>query len=212
MRVNFERTQHGLPALQFEPGLQVAARAHTEDMTRGHYFAHTGPAEPDLSLRVAWWNRQLVGEAGENIWLGESNAPRYYPSGKKIVDDLMTSPGHRANILRREFTHIGVSVVMDRGNLITVRVTQDFATVVGYLAAPVPNAVTRGSRLQLDLKGAEKVDLYLPSQERIVAGPFPISEVVIPAQIPAGRYALRFYFPEGHNNFNLHYGPSLDVR
>jgi len=52
-----------------------------------------------------------VGTVGENLALG-------YPSAQAVVDGWLASPGHRANLLQRLFTSIGVGCVpSDRGPL-----------------------------------------------------------------------------------------------
>lgn len=52
-----------------------------------------------------------VGTVGENLALG-------YPSAQATVDGWLASPGHRANLLQRLFTSIGVGCVpSDRGPL-----------------------------------------------------------------------------------------------
>ena len=61
---------------------------------------------------------------GENIW----SAFGYNPSNaqklaKEIVDDWMSSPDHRANVLDPDFTHLGVGVSARNG---TIRATQEF--------------------------------------------------------------------------------------
>src|ERR1017187_6579365 len=73
-RVNAERTSHGLPALLPEEGLQRAARAQNEDMTRRNFFDHVNPEGEGPGDRVSWRHRQLVGEAGENLWLGSGRS------------------------------------------------------------------------------------------------------------------------------------------
>ena len=207
-RVNAERTSHGLSALLPEQGLQIAARAQNEDMTRRNFFAHVNPEGEGPGDRVSWRHRQLVGEAGENLWLGSGDG-HYYPSAAEIVASWMKSPGHRENILRREFTHMGVAVALDNG---TARVTLVLATVAGYVSTPIPGKVFRGEKLRLEVHGAALFDLWSAAQKQTVLGPLPLEQAVLPQQVRPGFYVLRFYFPKGDNRFAIHQGPSIEIR
>lgn len=110
--LNHKRQEHGLDRLQRDRRLSRAAHAHTFDMIRGRYFAHVSRRGRDVGDRLAhtgytrgarWW---LV---GENLaWGGGSlSTPR------QIMSAWMDSPGHRANILNRDFREIGVAVAFD---------------------------------------------------------------------------------------------------
>ncbi|MHB8111125.1 MAG: CAP domain-containing protein [Syntrophorhabdaceae bacterium] len=43
--------------------------------------------------------------------LGENIAKGWYLNDKEIVDGWMQSPGHRKNILNRDYTDIGVAII-----------------------------------------------------------------------------------------------------
>src|SRR5205085_10374125 len=95
MRVNAERARHGLPALQLDAGLAVIARGHNEDMARRRFFDHVNPEGEDPGDRVSKHQRQMVGEAGENIWMGSGYAgTRPSPMAVEIMAGWMRSPGH----------------------------------------------------------------------------------------------------------------------
>lgn len=107
--LNYKRQRHGLRRLTGDRRLSRAASAHTSDMVRGRYFAHVSRRGRDIGDRLAhtgytrgarWW---LV---GENLaWgAGSLSTPR------RIMSAWMDSPGHRANILNRDFREIGVAV------------------------------------------------------------------------------------------------------
>ncbi|WP_406723211.1 CAP domain-containing protein [Streptomyces althioticus] len=97
---NRERARAGLPALSRDPLLTTAARAHSADMVARDFYAHTAPdgSKPwDRAAAAGSWCRTV----GENIACGQRSAA-------EVVRGWMNSPGHRANILKPEFTHIGV--------------------------------------------------------------------------------------------------------
>ncbi|MFV9506489.1 MAG: CAP domain-containing protein, partial [Oscillochloridaceae bacterium umkhey_bin13] len=73
---------------------------HSQDMAQRGYFSHFSPEGRDPSDRVdaTGYQWQMV---GENIASG-------YRTPQEVVAGWMDSPGHRANILRCEFTEIGI--------------------------------------------------------------------------------------------------------
>ncbi|GAA3126850.1 CAP domain-containing protein [Streptomyces echinatus] len=97
---NAERGRAGLPPLAADPLLTAAAQAHSADMVARDFYAHTSPdgGEPWDRAAAAGARRRTV---GENIACGQR-------SPGEVVAGWMNSPGHRANILGREFTHLGV--------------------------------------------------------------------------------------------------------
>jgi uncharacterized protein YkwD len=100
--VNDERTQRGVVALAWDEHLVPVSRAHSEEMFRLKYFSHDSPVtgSPFDRLTSA---RVSYSRAGENLAYAQSVSVAHRA--------LMDSPGHRENILRPEFTHIGIGVV-----------------------------------------------------------------------------------------------------
>jgi uncharacterized YkwD family protein len=100
--VNAERAKLGLPALAVDPALSRLARMKSADMVARNYFGHISPTygSPFAMMRA---NGITYRAAGENLAAATNLALAF--------DGLMRSPGHRANILRAEFTHIGIGVV-----------------------------------------------------------------------------------------------------
>jgi len=123
---NEERRKKGLPSLDRDEGLVEIARLHTDDMLRRNFFSHVNPDGASPKDRIAPVYSNFISRAGENIWSGKGQD--YSDSkliARVIVDSWMTSPGHRANILNPEFTHLGVGVgVLDD----QIRATQNFVT------------------------------------------------------------------------------------
>ena len=123
---NEERRKKGLPPLDRDETLVEIARMHTDDMLRRHFFSHVNPDGASPKDRIAPVYSNFISRAGENIWSGKGQD--YSDSkliARVIVDSWMTSPGHRANILNPDYTHLGVGVgVLDR----EIRATQNFVT------------------------------------------------------------------------------------
>ncbi|MGX5183536.1 CAP domain-containing protein [Streptomyces avermitilis] len=96
---NAERTAAGLRPLAGDPLLTTAAQAHSADMVTRAFYSHTCPdgGEPWHRAAAAGSTRRTI---GENIACGQRSAA-------EVVRGWMNSPGHRANILKPGFTHLG---------------------------------------------------------------------------------------------------------
>ncbi|HEV8429601.1 MAG TPA: CvpA family protein [Pyrinomonadaceae bacterium] len=113
--VNKERQAAGLAPLQPDPELTEVARKHSADMFARGYFAHDTPEGLSPFDRMREANVRFI-TAGENLALA--------PTIPVAHTGLMNSPGHRANILRREFGRVGIGV-MD-GGMRGLMVSQEF--------------------------------------------------------------------------------------
>jgi uncharacterized YkwD family protein len=101
--VNVERQKAGLKPLQMDEAVRNVARKKSEDMQAKKYFSHTSPTygSPfDMMKQFGISYRT----AGENIAMGQRTP-------EEVVKAWMNSPGHKANILKADFTHIGVGYV-----------------------------------------------------------------------------------------------------
>jgi len=100
--VNKERTSRGLAALKANLTLTQVARAHSQDMINRSYFSHTNPDGKSSfdRMKAAGVTYQT---AGENL-AGAPNAQTAHTN-------LMNSSGHRANILKPNFTEVGIGII-----------------------------------------------------------------------------------------------------
>lgn len=100
--VNQERAKMGLSELKIHEGLVKLARLKSKDMIDLGYFAHQSPTygSPFDMMREA---KIPFSYAGENL----AGAPAV----SRAHTSLMNSPGHRANILNADYTHIGIGIV-----------------------------------------------------------------------------------------------------
>ena len=113
--VNQERLQRGLAELAHEPKLTQAARYHAQQMADRGTLSHQFAGEPALRQRVAQTDLRFRAVA-ENVG--------YANSVERVHQTLMTSPGHRANILDPDYNAIGIGVVR-KGDYLFV--AQNFA-------------------------------------------------------------------------------------
>ena len=102
--VNAERTSRGLSALSGKnTGLANAAAVRAQEIK--DYFSHTRPGEKAFSTVLNEHGISYMG-AGENIAEGQRTPD-------EVMNGWMNSQGHRNNILKPEFTSIGVGYYQD---------------------------------------------------------------------------------------------------
>jgi uncharacterized protein YkwD len=106
---NRQRAAHGLPALRRNGVLRHAAKYHARNMLRYSFFAHRDVFGNTPVDRVARFGRR-----GSFRWIGENIAVGYW-SPTEACRAWMASPDHRANILDRRFTMIGVGYARTAG-------------------------------------------------------------------------------------------------
>ena len=109
--VNLERTQRRLRPLKANGKLARAADGHSRDMVRRGFFSHDGPGGSTMGSRIkraGYLSGARSYTFAENIAWGTGS----YGTPLEIVRSWMKSPGHRANILARALTEIGVGVAI----------------------------------------------------------------------------------------------------
>jgi uncharacterized protein YkwD len=99
--VNQARATAGCAPLVADSALAAVARAHSADMRDRDYFDHDTPE--GLSPFDRAEQAGISYARAENIAYGQANPT-------EVMDDWMTSPGHRDNILDCELTKLGVGV------------------------------------------------------------------------------------------------------
>ena len=220
------RRRNGLGLLQRDVGLRDVARGHSDDMIQRHFFEHTNPDGHDSAWRISTAHRRLIGGTGENIWRYATTLE--YDDGKqfatpitlsarqiseKAMDGWMNSPGHRANILRPQFTHLGVGMSLIKGE---TTITQNFAAARAYLKSGLPDRVKQGASVDMGSEpypvsapGAALYDFFKEKKGEIEGEPFPLSQTKI--AVKKGRYQIRFYFPVP-GGYEIYGGPRIEVR
>lgn len=112
------RAENGLKPLQWDNLAYKAALGHAKDMLSRNFFAHVNPDGADSAVRM-----RAVGvievNTGENLAQFEN-----YPDAEiaaRSVDGWIHSPHHRDNLLRPEYTHLGVSIVRKGSIVVAVQ-------------------------------------------------------------------------------------------
>lgn len=107
---NIARSKNGeLPNLTENKTLDETALKKVEDMFANQYFEHTSPSGVSVGD---------LGKANgyEYVLMGENLASGNFKNEQAIVDAWMASPGHRANILNKRYTEIGIAIKYGRFN------------------------------------------------------------------------------------------------
>jgi uncharacterized protein YkwD len=108
--VNAERAAQGLRPLALQAQLGDASQRYSDLMVARRFFAHETPDGVGLvdRLTASGYVRSDLETwlVGENLAWGEGDLA----TPRAIVRAWMASPGHRANILNREYVEIGVGV------------------------------------------------------------------------------------------------------
>jgi uncharacterized protein YkwD len=98
--INRERQAAGLSNVATCGALNRTAQAYADVLIGTRDISHTGPNGSTLQTRVA-----------ASGYVGWTNIGENLAAGQGTVDEVMTawlgSSGHRANILKPEFTHVG---------------------------------------------------------------------------------------------------------
>ena len=120
-QTNAVRIQHGLQPFAWDSQACRLARAHSANMARLGFFAHSTPEGHRLKdrARLAGIRYQVI---AENIAYNMG----YDDPGAFAVERWMISPGHRANILYAGFTAMAVGTFVAADG--SVFLTQTFIT------------------------------------------------------------------------------------
>lgn len=98
---NKDREALGIGALEKNKILEEAAFMKASHMAENSYFAHTSPE----GITPWYWFKKAGYEfshAGENLAVNFSDS-------RKLHQAWINSPGHKANIMSNNFTHIGIA-------------------------------------------------------------------------------------------------------
>jgi uncharacterized protein YkwD len=107
--INADRTQRRLAPLRENSRLRSAAVAHSSDMVRNRYFAHTAPNGDtfvDRILDARYTTRNQDWSLGENLAWGTGDLG----TARGVQTAWMRSSGHRANILKPSYRELGIGI------------------------------------------------------------------------------------------------------
>jgi uncharacterized protein YkwD len=104
---NEYRKSQGLPPVKYNDTLSKAAQSRALDMAKTGSFSHS-VATTTPGMQNGWGFMKKAGYdynyAGENLAVKFDNP-------KQIVDSWAKSPSHKANLVKKDYTDIGIAVV-----------------------------------------------------------------------------------------------------
>lgn len=142
---NQKRQDAGLPPLKMNSELANAAAGKAQDMFIKNYWAHVSPdgVTPWVFIKGAGYEYMYAGE----------NLARGFTTATDVMNAWMASPGHRENILSKNYSDIGFAI--KSGTLTgddTVLVVEEFGsrasdiaqrdTSVAAAGEPIPVSIT----------------------------------------------------------------------
>ena len=124
--INATRRQYNLAHLLLNDRLCQVAKGHASDMKQRGYQAHMTPEGEDVGQRVSnagvIWRAVAENVAGNPTHREGHTIVTGYPSIKAGHEGLVSSTGHRANILG-DYQEVGIGIAPnDDGTLIVVEV------------------------------------------------------------------------------------------
>lgn len=144
--LNQERQLSGLAKLEWNDQAARAARAHAKLLAEHEELSHQFPGEAPLRERLVSTAVRFT-SAGENVARADNEDEAHLA--------LMYSPGHRENILNRNYSAAGVGVVERAGRLY---VTQDFVRLVpAYSEAELRTAFVKAFNRAREAKGMKPI-------------------------------------------------------
>jgi hypothetical protein len=147
--VNAERQKAGYAPLSLSSELTTAANQKGADMFSKNYWAHVSPTGT-----TPW---EFITKAGyQYVYAGE-NLAKDFDTSEEVVKAWMNSPTHKANLLKPEYTEIGLSVMNGKlSGSETTLVVQEFGTRSRTLAK-VNNSPQANTK---SLEQPEKTEVY----------------------------------------------------
>lgn len=104
-----DRNKNGLSALTLDPTLCYLARMKSQDMLSNGYFAHTSPTLGSASEMLKNYG-YAFSAVGENI--------AHHATVVKSHAALMSSEGHRRNMMGTSWTKVGIGVATDKNGYV----------------------------------------------------------------------------------------------
>lgn len=117
--VNIERANAGVAPLVLDEALCNAANMRAIEMDRTGEFSHTRPGGRECFTVVDYCNIGYM-MCGENIAAGQ-------PTPEEVMNSWLGSAGHKANILRPEYTKMGLGYSTGGGGTYGHYWAQEFA-------------------------------------------------------------------------------------
>ncbi|MBR5486246.1 MAG: hypothetical protein IKV41_07035 [Oscillospiraceae bacterium] len=108
--INKLRRSKGLNKLIYNENLEKAARIRSKEMYVNGYFEHERPNGDSWETILTEDVPMNVSGCGENLAFAKSDSMVRHQTGEEWFEQWESSPSHYENMVRPQFTHIGVGV------------------------------------------------------------------------------------------------------
>lgn len=142
---NQDRAIYGLSSVIEDALLDKAAQQAAEDMAANGYFSHVSPDGKD-----PWY---WLNQTGYRYSYAGQNLAVNFTDSENVQTAWMESPTHRANIVKREYTHVGF------GTANGIYEGKETTFVVEFFASPATTALMNVTPAEVE-----------PSQEQVDRG------------------------------------------
>ena len=209
---NKERTARGLAPFKENESLDRLSVIQSKNMMDHNFFSHTDHLGRGPGERKDQYFPRLFGGVGENI--AYVHGVPAVQLARKFVKIWMDSPGHRANILRPKYSHMGVGITR---NGKTYYATQTFGDLVAQMITNVRNAYPYGSEQEFTFEflgkfPRDKISVFLHFPDK--SARFFTSKnsyytgvgYYRPRWLGGRLFSLTVKFDKGHGDYNLTMG------
>jgi len=209
---NKVRLEKGVPPLRFNDQLQELSLIQCYNMIEHSYFAHDDHQGRSPEDRKNQYFPEVLGGIGEN--LAELIGVPVENLAMKAMQTWWDSPGHRKNILRPEFTHLGVGIQIKEGIFYA---TQTFGNLAAILMSDMNDSYQFGSEQVFQFKfvgGFDKEKLtiavqYPDKKARFYLSPSEYYEGIgyyQPRWISENIFEIRMMLDKGRGVYNIEVG------
>ncbi len=105
---NLQRHKYKMTPLKHLPSLERAAQKHSMNMVKNNFFSHRNPSRVNKTVKDRVESEGIKARfIGENISWDFEKDPSYWSFALLVVKGWMASPGHKRNILDKDFHYLG---------------------------------------------------------------------------------------------------------
>jgi hypothetical protein len=168
---NDDRSANGIGALKENALLDAAAQEKANDMAAKGYFSHVTP-----DGKTPWYWLDRVGY--KYVYAGENLAVDFTDS-TDVEKAWMNSPTHRANIVKAQYTEVGIATANGtfEGHPATF-VVQFFGSPEAAAVAPKPTPTEETKPAPAPTELAETVAPAASATPPVAASPVPVTAVL----------------------------------
>ena len=130
---NLQRYKYKILPLKHSPALERAAQKHSMNMVKKNFFSHRNRSRVNKTVKDRLESEGIKGGfIGENISWDFEKDPSYWSFALVVVEGWMASPGHKRNILDKDFKYLGCGAYYYKDpewvDLFNAKSTQNFSS------------------------------------------------------------------------------------